>query len=214
MRLILLGAPGAGKGTQGALLAKEHGLSKIATGDILREAVRRDTALGRKAKSYMDVGELVPDALILEMVREVLRAENRGFVLDGFPRTLDQAAGLSGILEELGIELDAVVVLHVPDDVLVKRISGRRSCPECDQVYNVYYHPPEEAGRCDRCGAELVRRTDDDADTVKRRIEVYNRQTRPLIDYYEASDVPVEYVDGTQDVGDVQADIERKLRTP
>lgn len=213
MRLILLGAPGAGKGTQGALLAEKHGLKKIATGDLLRDAVRRDTALGRQAKSYMDAGELVPDALILEMVREVLSAQEGGFVLDGFPRTLDQGAGLDEILSDTGIELDAVVVLRVPDDMLVKRISGRRSCPECQAVYNVYFEAPQEPGRCDRCGAELAKRRDDDAATVKKRLDVYNRQTRPLIEYYEASRVPVEYVDGTQDVDGVQTDIERKLQT-
>lgn len=213
MRLILLGAPGAGKGTQGALLAKKHGLTRVATGDLLREAVRRDTPLGRKARSFMDAGELVPDALILEMVREVLGDTPAGFVLDGFPRTLDQAAGLREIMDELAIELDAVVVLRVADEVLVQRISGRRSCPECGQVYNVYLEPPLEAGRCDRCGGELVRRQDDDASTVRRRLEVYAAQTQPLIEFYEASSVPVQYVDGTGDVEQVQERIERKLQT-
>ncbi len=213
MRLILLGAPGAGKGTQGALLAKKHDLTKIATGDILRDAVRRDTALGRQARSYMDAGELVPDDLILEMVREVLRDQRDGFVLDGFPRTLDQADGLARILSDMEIELDAVVVLDVPEDVLVKRISGRRSCPECKQVYNVYFEPPLEEGRCDKCGGELVRRKDDDAETVKNRLEVYMRQTEPLIEFYKRSGTPVVHVDGTLDVDAVQVDIEEALRT-
>lgn len=214
MRLILLGAPGAGKGTQGALLANRHGLTKIATGDLLRDAVRRDTALGRQAKSYMDAGELVPDAVILELVREVLEGEDDGFVLDGFPRTMDQAAGLSQILDETGLALDAVIVLRVPEEILIKRISGRRSCPSCNHVYNVHFDPPAEPGRCDRCGAELVKRADDDEATVERRLDVYTRQTRPLIEYYESSStVPVEYVDGTQAVEAVQAEIERKLQT-
>ncbi len=212
MRLILLGAPGAGKGTQGALLAKKHGLTKIATGDILRDAVRRDTPLGRQARSYMDAGELVPDDLILEMVREVLEAQRDGFVLDGFPRTLDQAEGLNAILADLGISLDGVVVLDVPEEMLVQRISGRRSCPECKQVYNVYLEPPMEEGRCDKCGAELVRRKDDDADTVKNRLAVYTRQTQPLIEFYQDSSTPVVHVDGTRDVEDVQAEIEEQLQ--
>jgi adenylate kinase len=211
MRVILLGAPGAGKGTQGALLAKSQGLKKIATGDILREAVRQGTPLGQQAKAYMDAGELVPDDLILEMVREVLEGAPVGFILDGFPRTVDQAEGLSRILEEMELTLDGVVVLRVPDDALIKRISGRRSCPDCNAVYNVYFDPPAEPGVCDRCGGTLVERADDDAATVKRRLEVYVRQTQPVIDYYEASSVPVRYVDGTQDVAGVQEDIQRTL---
>lgn len=213
MRLILLGAPGAGKGTQGALLAKKHGLTKIATGDILRDAVRRDTPLGQQAKTYMNAGELVPDELILAMVRDVLSDQTEGFVLDGFPRTLEQAEGLRAILTEMEIDLDAVVVLHVPDDVLVKRISGRRSCPQCKHVYNVYFEPPAEEGQCDKCGAELVRRADDDPATVENRLQVYARQTQPLIEFYEASGTEVLYVDGTGDVDEVQDEIEEQLRS-
>lgn len=211
MRLILLGAPGAGKGTQGALLAKKHGLTKISTGDLLRDAVRRDSPLGREARGYMDAGELVPDELILEMVRTVLAEEEDGFVLDGFPRTLEQAEGLNRILSETGIALDAVVVLRVPDEILVKRISGRRSCPQCKQVYNTYLDPPETAGECDRCHGELAERADDDPATVRKRLEVYKRQTQPLIEFYESSGTDVVYVDGTRDVEEVQAEIEKKL---
>jgi adenylate kinase len=206
-RLILLGAPGAGKGTQGALLAKRHGIQKVSTGDLLRDAVRRGSELGRKAKSFMDAGELVPDDVILGMVREVLAGSGTGFVLDGFPRTLEQARGLDRLMGELGIGLDAVVVLEVPDDELVKRISGRRSCPECKAVYNVFFDPPATQGICDRCGATLVERPDDDAATVARRLEVYRAQTEPLIAFYEESDVPVRVIDGRQDVEDVQAAI-------
>ena len=212
MRIILLGAPGAGKGTQGALLAKNHDVERISTGDLLREAVRRGTPLGREARQYMDAGELVPDDVILGMVREVLDDEgDAGFILDGFPRTVDQADGLADILDDLDLALDAVVVIKVSDEELIKRLSGRRSCPECNAVYNVYFDPPETEGVCDECGAELVQRSDDEPETVKNRIQVYNRQTRPLIDYYEASDVPVEYVDGEQDVDAVQAEIEDAL---
>ncbi len=212
MRVILLGAPGAGKGTQGALLAKRHDAERIATGELLRDAVRSDSPLGRKAKSYMDAGELVPDDLILEMVREVIAEEARdGFVLDGFPRTVDQADGLRAILNGLGMPLDGVVVLKVDDEVLIKRLSGRRPCPECKAVYNIYFDPPEQAGICDRCGAELQQRSDDDPETVKHRIQVYARQTRPLVEYYQASDTPVVFVDGAQPVDAVQSDIEDQL---
>ncbi|NIP81091.1 MAG: adenylate kinase [Gemmatimonadetes bacterium] len=212
MRVILLGAPGAGKGTQGALLAKKHGVERISTGELLREAVRRGTALGQEAKRYMDAGELVPDDVILGMVREVLGGAGGGFILDGFPRTLEQAEGLDALLEELELRLDAVLVLRVDEDVLVKRLSGRRSCPECNAVYNIYFDPPAVAGVCDECGAKLVERADDDADTVRRRLQVYERQTRPLIDYYERSGTPVKYIDGDQPVEAVQAAIAAMLK--
>lgn len=214
MRIILLGAPGAGKGTQGALLAKNHEVERISTGDLLREAVRNGTELGRQAKQYMDAGELVPDAVILGMVKEVLADLEGGFILDGFPRTVDQADGLRGILADLALALDAVAVIKVSDEELVKRLSGRRSCPECNAVYNVHFDPPEQDGICDECGAELVQRSDDQPETVKNRIDVYNRQTHPLIDYYEQSDVPVKYVDGEGDVDAIYAELEDALAAP
>ena len=210
-RLILLGAPGAGKGTQGALLAEARGLRQISTGDILRDAVRRGTPLGREAQRFMDAGELVPDDVILRMMRDVLADADAGFILDGFPRTIEQAEGLDGLLADLGIGLDGVVVLDVPDDELVKRISGRRSCPSCKAVYNVFFDPPEVEGVCDRCGSALVERPDDDASTVARRLEVYRRQTEPLIAYYEASSVPVTTIDGRQEMAEVQAAIRGAL---
>lgn len=212
MRVILLGAPGAGKGTQGALLAKRHGVARISTGELLRDAVRADSPLGHKARSYMDAGELVPDDVILGLVREILADDaHNGFVLDGFPRTLEQANGLRDIMAEMDTALDAVVVLTVDNDVLLKRLSGRRSCPVCEAVYNVYFDPPTEAGVCDRCGAELKERSDDDPETVMRRIQVYGDQTRPLVRYYEELGVPVVYIDGGRKVEEVQADIEGKL---
>jgi adenylate kinase len=204
MRLILLGAPGVGKGTQGALLAERHGLRRIATGDILREAVRNETELGRQARQYMDAGELVPDHLILGLIREVLTDMGSGFILDGFPRTIQQAESLDGMLDDLDIELDAVVVLEAPDDTLVKRISGRRSCPACGAVYNVHYDPPATDDVCDRCGDALVQRADDREETVLNRLRVYRRQTEPLIRYYHDSDVRVETIDGHMDVDQVQ----------
>jgi adenylate kinase len=212
MRIILLGAPGAGKGTQGALLARNHDVERISTGDLLRDAVRQGTELGRQAKQYMDAGELVPDDVILGMVREVLDDQgDAGFILDGFPRTVDQADGLEDLLDDLDLDLDAVVVIQVSDEELIKRLSGRRSCPECNEVYNVHFDPPQAAGVCDECGAELVQRSDDQPETVKNRIEVYNRQTRPLIEWYEGSAVPVEYVDGEGDLQSIQAEIEEAL---
>jgi len=211
MNLIFLGAPGAGKGTQGALLAERRGLRRVSTGDLLRDAVRKGTPLGQKAKAYMDAGELVPDEVILGLVREVLseRSEATGVLFDGFPRTIPQAEALDRLLEELGQRLDAVVVIDVPDDELVKRLSGRRSCPNCGAVYNVYFEPPRQAGVCDACGGALVERADDAAETVRRRLEVYREQTEPLIAYYEASETPVHYVDGSRSVDEVQRDIAR-----
>lgn len=216
MNLILLGAPGAGKGTQGALLTERHGLKRISTGDLLRDAVRRGTPLGQRAKGYMDAGELVPDAVILDLVREVLVSEPRGsagFLLDGFPRTLPQAEALDRLLKDLGRPLDAVIVIDVPDEKLVQRLSGRRSCPACGAVYNIYFEPPQVAGVCDRCGGALVERADDTAETVRHRLEVYKRQTEPLIAYYEASDTPVHHVDGDRPAAEVEREIGRVLES-
>lgn len=211
MRLILLGAPGAGKGTQGALLAEKHGLQRIVTGDILRAAVRNRTPLGLEARRFMDAGELVPDDLILGMLREVLGDAAAGFIMDGFPRTIDQARNLGETLEDMGLDLDAVLVLEAPDDVLVRRISGRRSCPECGAIYNIYLEPPSEPDVCDRCGGRLVQRADDSEETVLNRLRVYRRQTRPLIEYYRAAGVSVEILDGHRPVEEVQDTIDQVL---
>jgi adenylate kinase len=214
MRLILLGAPGAGKGTQGALLANRLGIQRIVTGDILRTAVREDTPLGREARRYMDAGELVPDDLIIDMLREVLAGSRNGFIMDGFPRTLDQAISLDCTLRDMDLDLDAIIVLDVPEDVLVKRISGRRACPDCGAVYNVYNEPPRESGTCDRCGAELVQRADDQEETVLHRLQVYHRQTRPVIDHYREKGTPVQVMDGDRPVDDVQAAVHQALPSP
>lgn len=217
MNLILLGAPGAGKGTQGALLSRDRGLHRVSTGDLLRNAVRNATGLGQRARAYMEAGELVPDEIILGLVREVLgdeaahEGDTRGFILDGFPRTLAQAEALDRILDELGMSLDAVVVIDVPSELLVQRISGRRSCPRCNAVYNVFVDPPRVEGICDACGAELEQRADDDADTVRRRLEVYRRDTEPLIQYYRDGGARVLVIDGTGSVEEVRARIEEAL---
>lgn len=220
MNLILLGAPGAGKGTQGALLSEQYGIPRIATGDLLRDAVRRGTPLGLAAKAYMDAGELVPDAIILDLAREAIAAgggsageRGQGFILDGFPRTVEQARALDEMLAEMGLPLDAIVVIDVPADVLVKRLSGRRLCPNCGAVYNVYFEPPREAGVCDACGSALVERADDDAATVRRRLEVYQQQTAPVIAYYEGSDTPVHYVDGNGTVEQVNLAVRKALES-
>jgi adenylate kinase len=211
MNLVMFGPPGAGKGTQGAMLAEQRGLLKISTGDILRDAARAGTPLGLAAKKYMNAGELVPDSVILGLVREVIQdaADVKGFIMDGFPRTLNQAEGVDRLLSELGEPIDAVLVLEVDDDDLVKRLSGRRSCPSCGAVYNIYFEKPKNDGICDRCGSELVQRADDSQQTVLRRLEVYREQTAPLIDYYEKKQVPVMRIAGGRSIEEVQQDILR-----
>ncbi len=206
MNLILFGAPGAGKGTQGALLAERSGALRLSTGDLLREAVRQGTPLGQQARGYMDAGELVPDSVILGLVREALAspAAESGVIFDGFPRTLPQALALDGILAQTGKPLDAVVVLDVNSETLVKRLAGRRSCPGCKTVYNVHFEPPRVEDRCDSCGATLVRRDDDAPETVRRRLDVYAAQTEPILAHYEDSGVPVLHVDGDRSVEEVQ----------
>ena len=208
MHLILLGAPGAGKGTQGSRLAERLGVTKIATGDLLREAVRQGTELGRQAKEIMDRGELVPDEVVLGLVREALSqpAAARGAVFDGYPRNVAQAETLHGVLAELGRRLDAVVALEVPHDAIVARMSGRRTDPETGKVYHVVHDPPpaEIAGR-------VVQREDDREETVRRRLAVYQASTAPLVAFYEASGVPVHYVDGDRAIDEVQADLLSRL---
>ena len=209
MNLVLFGPPGAGKGTQGTMLADKRGLLKISTGDILRDAVRAGTTLGIEAKKFMDAGELVPDTVILGLVREVIEDANavKGFLMDGFPRTIPQAESVDAMLAELSRPIDAVVVLDVADESIVQRLSGRRSCPNCGAVFNVYFDKPRIAERCDRCNSELVQRADDNRDTVVRRLDVYKQQTAPIIDYYGRHGVPIEHVDGDRAIDDVQRDI-------
>lgn len=208
MHLILLGAPGAGKGTQGSTLAENLGIPKIATGDILRNAVRDGTELGRKAKEFMDAGELVPDDLILGLVREALAqpAAANGAIFDGFPRNVAQARSLATILAEQNRTLDAVVLLDVPDDVIVERMSGRRTDPQTGQVYHVRYNPPP-AEIADR----VVQRPDDQEETVRNRLRVYAAQTAPLIEHYESEGVPVHRVDGTGPIASIQDAISLRL---
>ena len=206
MVVILLGPPGVGKGTQGALLAEATGARHVATGDLLRAARREGTELGRKAQGYMDRGELVPDGLIVDLVREVLAGLDpaTGVVFDGFPRTVPQAEALGGALAEVGRTVGRVVVLEADDELLVKRIGGRRSCPQCGAVYNVHFKPPVREGVCDRDGTALVHRADDDPATIRRRLEVYREETEPLVRFYERSAAPLERVRADRPVEEVQ----------
>lgn len=208
MVVVLLGPPGVGKGTQAVRLADEIGAAHVSTGDLLRAARREGTPLGRKAQSYMDAGEYVPDDLILDLVREHLRTlgPEAPILFDGFPRTTAQAEGLDAALEVSGRRVDAVVLFEAPDDILIKRLSGRRSCPNCGAVYNVHFQPPAQEGVCDRCGGQLVHRSDDEPETVKRRLEVYREQTAPLVSFYEAHRAPVERVRADRDVDAVFED--------
>ena len=185
--LILIGAPGSGKGTQSQWLLEKYGLPQLSTGDILRQAVKDGTPLGVQAKGYMDAGRLVPDELIIGLMRERLGgpAFTKGFVLDGFPRTVAQARALDLMLSELGRELSRVVVLEVPDESIVQRIVGRRSCPSCGNVHHVQFSPPKADGRCDRCGSGLVQREDDSEQKVRVRLSQFRAQTADVIPHYE-----------------------------
>lgn len=187
MRLILFGPPGAGKGTQAQLLSSRLGVPQIATGDILREAVREGTELGRLAKQYMDRGELVPDDVVIGIVEERLRRPDcaRGFILDGFPRTIKQAEALDEILARMGVKLDAVINLEVDEEEVVRRLANRRTCRSCGAVYHLIFNPPRREGVCDRCGGPLYQRDDDREETVRNRLKVYREQTQPLLRYYE-----------------------------
>jgi adenylate kinase len=186
MNLVFLGPPGSGKGTQAARLSAKLGLVHLSTGDMLREAVRNSTSLGRQAEEYMKRGDLVPDALIVGMIEAKLASGElkSGFILDGFPRNMPQAEALDQMFEKTKITLDAAVLLAVPDEELVRRLSGRWHCPQCQTGYNYPMSMPEVAGKCDKDGALLVRRPDDDEAVVRNRLDVYKKQTQPIVDYY------------------------------
>jgi adenylate kinase len=191
MRLVFLGPPGAGKGTQAAMVSEKLGVPQISTGDILRDAVRHGAALGLEAKAYMERGDLVPDGLMLDLVRERLAADDcrRGYVLDGYPRTFAQAEALDEMLAGEGTQIDAVVLIEVNDDEVVRRLSQRRVCPMCKALYNLEAGPPRVEGICDQCGTAVITRTDDSETTIRTRLEVYRSETLPLVKYYEKKGV-------------------------
>jgi len=204
--LVFIGPPGAGKGTQAKLLSQRMGFLHLSTGDILREAVKKQTPLGIKAKEYMDRGELVPDSLIIALIEENLPEEG-GVILDGFPRTLAQAEALDNMLNAKGKELSKVLVFETPDEVLIDRLSGRRVCSNCGAVYHIKYNPPKKEGVCDLCGGNLVQREDDKESVVRNRLEVYRRQTQPLIDFYKKKSI-IYKLDAMKGVEDLFSEIE------
>ena len=210
MVVILLGPPGVGKGTQAVRLAGSLHCAHVSTGDLLRAARRDGTELGARAQSFMDSGELVPDELILDLVSEHLDAidSHRHILFDGFPRTMEQAVGLRTVLKDADRAVDVVVLFEAPDETLVKRLSGRRSCPDCGSVYNAHYRPPDLQGTCDRCGGDLVHREDDKPGTVQRRLRVYQEQTAPLISFYESDKPPLARVRADRDIEEVYTDFQ------
>lgn len=199
MKIIMLGAPGAGKGTQAKQIAGKYSIPHISTGDIFRANIKNGTDLGKKAKEYMDQGLLVPDELTCDLVMDRIQQDDcvNGFVLDGFPRTIPQAKALDAALEKLGQHMDVAIDVDVPDDNIVNRMSGRRACLDCGATYHVVSLPPKTEGKCDHCGSDLVLRDDDKPETVQKRLSVYHEQTQPLIDYYKNQGI-LKSVDGTQ----------------
>ena len=204
MKIIMLGAPGAGKGTQAKMIAEKYSIPHISTGDIFRANIKNGTELGKKAKSYMDKGQLVPDELTLDLIMDRFKQDDckNGYVLDGFPRTIPQAEALDTALKAKGEKVDFAIDVDVPDENIVKRMGGRRACVGCGATYHVVYSPTKVEGVCDKCGEELIVRDDDKPETVLNRLEVYHNQTQPLIDYYNEKGI-LKSVDGTVDTKDV-----------
>ncbi len=214
MKLILLGPPGAGKGTQAKMLTEVFSIPQISTGDILRAAVKDGTAMGLKAKEYMDAGGLVPDEVVVGIVRDRLQEADcdNGFILDGFPRTVPQADALQVSLQEMNKELDRVISLEVDAEALVARLTGRRTCKDCGRGYHLQFDPSREAGICDACGGPLFQRDDDQEETIRKRLQVYADQTSPLTSYYRDAGVLLE-LDGMQPISQVQDQLLSLLRT-
>ncbi|MDO4622488.1 MAG: adenylate kinase [Eubacteriales bacterium] len=212
MKIIMLGAPGAGKGTQAKKIAAKYGIPHISTGDIFRANLKQGTELGKKAKVYMDQGLLVPDELTCDLVVDRISQPDavNGYVLDGFPRTIPQAECLTNALKERNESMDIAIDVTVPDENIINRMSGRRACLGCGATYHIEFNPTKTEGVCDACGGELVLRDDDKPETVKKRLDVYHAQTQPLIDYYTKAGI-LYSVDGTQDIDKVFEDITKKL---
>ncbi|MER3446224.1 MAG: adenylate kinase [Candidatus Dadabacteria bacterium] len=214
MNLIIFGPPGAGKGTQAAQISAKYGIPHISTGDILRASVKEGTEIGRLAESYMDKGELVPDDIMIEIIRDrIARPDSKGgFLLDGFPRTIPQAEALDRMLSKEHLKIDSVISIEVDDEEIVKRISGRRVCEKCGAMYHIIYDPPTNMGYCNKCGGALYTRDDDSEDVVRTRLKVYRGQTEPLKEYYKRSAI-LKRVDGVGTIEDVFERIEKILRT-
>lgn len=208
MKIIMLGAPGAGKGTQAKMLADKYQIPHISTGDIFRANIKNGTELGKKAKEFMDKGLLVPDELVVDLVIDRFKEDDckKGYILDGFPRTIPQAEALDKALSDIGDSVDYAVNVEVPDENIITRMGGRRACVGCGATYHVQFNPTKVEGVCDRCGKELILRDDDKPETVKKRLDVYHEQTQPLIDYYTNKGI-IKEVDGTQDMNKVFDDI-------
>ncbi|MCR3884969.1 MAG: adenylate kinase [Methanothrix sp.] len=203
MNIVLLGPPGSGKGTQAKMIADKYGVVHISTGDILRENVRNGTPLGVEAKKFMEAGKLVPDSLLIDIIKDRLAKDDvkGGWMLDGYPRTMPQAEAMDKILPNLGQKIDVVLNIDVPDEELVKRVTGRRMC-KCGTTYHVQFNPPKTEGKCDACGADLYQRADDTEETVKERLQAYHAQTQPLIDYYDKRGI-VATVVGVGDIKEI-----------
>jgi len=208
MRIILLGPPGAGKGTQAETLVKKLSIPHISTGDMFRKAIKEQTNLGKEAKSFMDKGELVPDEVTVGIVRDRIEEEDcaKGFLLDGFPRTVSQADSLEKMLKDLGIKLDSVINIEVPAEELIGRLTGRRICKSCGATYHMLFNPPKVEGVCDKCGGELYQRDDDTEKTAENRLQVYEKQTAPLLEYYNKTGLLVN-INGNQSMEDVLKEI-------
>ena len=212
MKIVMLGAPGAGKGTQAKMIAAKYQIPHISTGDIFRANIKNGTELGKKAKTYMDQGLLVPDELTVDLVIDRLAQDDckNGYILDGFPRTIPQAEALDAALAKLGEKMDYAIDVDVPDENIVSRMSGRRACTGCGATYHIVYNPSKKGDCCEVCGEKLILRDDDKPETVQKRLNVYHEQTQPLIDYYTKQSI-LRTVDGTQDMNDVFAEIVKIL---
>jgi adenylate kinase len=211
-RVVLLGPPGAGKGTQAKLLQDEFGACQISTGDILRKAVAEQTPLGKEAAEYINRGALVPDDVIVNLVAERLKERDceKGFILDGFPRTIPQAQGLDRILKTMGLSLNGVLSVQVPEGIIIERLAGRRTCRSCGALSHMVFNPPKKAGVCDRCGGELYQRDDDREGTIANRLRVYEKQTAPLANYYRERGLLRE-IDGVGEINDIRARVTKAL---
>ena len=213
MKILLLGPPGGGKGTQAQFLMEQYNISQISTGDILRNNIKQNTDLGLQAHAFMNAGKLVPDDLILNMMKSELISSkyNNGFILDGFPRTIAQAIGLDAILNELSSQLDAIIVLKIDDEKIIERMTGRRVHPASGRVYHIKYNPPKIENQDNQTGEPLIIRSDDNAETVKERLNVYHQQTKPLVEYYSKKNTLIE-IDASDDIESVKANIKNQLK--